>query len=94
MKNLKSAIKKDKKKMDYNDLEDHVLTWGISKLSDIQEEVSEIEDDFNIHDDRKRLLLKNLCVPINELLDLLSPLRHDNDCLIEWAFNYLKEFVI
>jgi len=85
-------IVRKKKKMAYNDLEDHVVTWVVSQLSDIRDTVADIEDDVTLTDDKRDMVLRSFHAVIDSLIDLMGPLRHEEDCLVEWAFAFLDEY--
>ena len=81
-----------KKKMSYNDLEEHVITWAVDQLSHLQDVIAEIEEDFSIDEEKKVMIMRNFSQPIDALLDLITPLRHDEECLLEWAFNFVDQY--
>jgi hypothetical protein len=85
-------ITKDKKKMAYDDLEEHVITWGFSKLIDIQDQIAEIESDTSISDARIEIMLRSYVNDVSDLVNLVSPLRDEKSCVMEWAFNFIKAF--
>jgi hypothetical protein len=86
------VITKDKKKMAYDDLEDHVVSWGFSKLVDIQDQIAEIESDESLSDDRIEIMLRSFSNDVSDLVDLLAPLRNEKHCILEWAFNFIRAF--
>ena len=85
-------IIRKKKKMAYNDLEDHVVTWVVSQLSEIRDTVADIEEDISLNDDKRDMVLRSFHPVIDSLIDLMGPLRHEEDCLMEWAFAFLDEY--
>lgn len=84
--------KKDRRKVSLDELETHVINWVIDKLDSIREEAYEIESDEILTDDKKLSLCANRARSVDELLCLIGPLRHDSECLIEWAFNFVDEY--
>ena len=85
-------IVRKKKKMAYNDLEDHVVTWAVGQLSQIRDAVADIEEDISLTDDKIDMVLRSFHPVIDSLIDLMGPLRHEEDCLMEWAFAFLDEY--
>jgi len=85
------AKKREKKKMSFEDLERHVINWGVDQLDSLRECVYEIEDDVTISYDKRFSIYVDLAKSVDDLLSLLNPLRHDADCLMEWGFNFLEE---
>jgi len=83
-----------KRKMSYNDLEDHVITWCTDQLSAIQDLVAEIEDDQFVVPLNKELIFKDYAKTVETLVNLLAPLRHEEHCLMEWAFNFIDEYFV
>ncbi len=86
------VVRREKKKMSYEDLERHVINWAVEQLSDLRECTFEIEDDATLTDEKRLLLLSNLSKTVDDLLCLLNPLRHDAVCLVEWGFNFVDEY--
>jgi hypothetical protein len=83
-----------KKKMAYNDLEDHVVSWCVEQLSAIRDLVAEVEDSPVVDSAKKELIFRDYAKTIESLIDLISPLRHEERCLLEWAFNFVDEYFV
>jgi|Laugrespbdmm15dd_1035085.scaffolds.fasta_scaffold119903_1 hypothetical protein len=86
--------KGQKRKMAYEDLEDHVISWCIEQLSAIRDSVSEVEENPIIIDFDRDILFKDYARRIEALVNLISPLRHEEECLMEWAFNFMDEYFV
>jgi hypothetical protein len=84
--------KKNRKVVSLPELEQHVINWVIDKLDAIRDETYQIETDQILTEDRKTSLCAGRARSVDELLSLIGPLRHDSECLIEWAFNFVDEY--
>jgi hypothetical protein len=80
--------------MAYNDLEDHVVSWCVEQLSAIRDLVAEVEDSPVVDSAKKELIFRDYAKTIESLIDLISPLRHEERCLLEWAFNFVDEYFV
>lgn len=85
---------REKKKMAYNDLEDHVISWCVEQLSMLRDVVADLEYDLSIPGLQKELIFKDLAKSVESLVNLISPLRHDEPCLMEWAFGFIDEYFV
>lgn len=83
-----------KRKMTYNDLEDHVVTWCVEQLSLVRDAVAEIEENPIVVAFQKELIFKDFAKTVETLINLISPLRHEEECLMEWAFNFMDEYFV
>ena len=86
------SVVKPRKKMTYEQLEDHVISWAVDQLAMIREAMHDLEYDDTFTDDRKRSICYTYVEPLDCLLNLLIPLRHDQECLIEWASMFMREY--
>jgi len=80
--------------MSYNDLEDHVVCWCVEQLSALRDVVADLEDDQSVPSAEKELIFKGYATTVEVLIDLISPLRHEEQCLLEWAFNFVDEYFV
>jgi hypothetical protein len=87
-----AVVERDKKKLTYNELEEHTVDWAIERLSEFRDDVSDIEDDDDIPAEKKDFLYRTYVTPIDNLIYLLNPLRHDARYLLEWAFNFIDTY--
>lgn len=83
-----------KKKMSYTDLEDHVVTWCVDQLSALRDVVAEIEDDQHIIAQNKELIFRDHAKTVESIVNLIAPLRHEEECLLEWSFNFIDEYFV
>lgn len=86
------TMTREKKKLTYQDLEQHVVYWAVDQLEDLREVAHRIYLDLSIHDEEKELIYGGLARQAFHLLELLIPLRHDEETLIEWANDFIDEY--
>lgn len=86
------VLRREKKRMSHDELERHVINWGVERLSDIQEFAYGIEDEDIYSDEKKFVMCSAFVKNVDDLISLLNPLRHESDCLIEWGFNFIDEY--
>jgi hypothetical protein len=85
-------MKVEKKKMSYGDLEEHVIDWCVDRIQDMRDTIDEIEDDQDIPKELKNNVYYDLSKRIEHIVNLMEPLRHDNETLVEWCISFVNEY--
>ena len=79
------------KKITKSDLEEYVLNWVIERIEHIQLVMEEIQLDVSITDeDEKEFICAGLASDLAVFLELLQPLKYENESSIDWAKEFVK----
>lgn len=78
---------REKKKLTYSQLENHVIAWATEQL----EQLREIDYTVEVFDHKQRIY-HSMYDRILYLVELLKPIEHNEDALVEWAENFLDRF--
>ena len=74
---------REKKKFTLVQLEEHVTFWIISEIEKLRDAVDVITYDDSIGEVEKDLMLSGVANQFIDLLELLYPIKHDEDSLVE-----------
>ena len=83
---------REKKKLTYDQLEEHVLYWATQRIQDLQDISHRIYRDTSIPDEEKEFIYNGLAEHVSELIELMYPLRHDEENLMLWANEFVDEY--
>lgn len=83
-----------KKRITYIALEEHVLGWSKDQAENIKCVLDRLEDDELMADDQKDRIYVGISETMKELLDLLSPISHDDKEMIKWMKDFIKKHPI
>ena len=85
---------REKKKFTLMQLEEHVTFWVISEIESLREAVDAISYDDSICEQQKDIMFSEVAKEFINLLELLYPIKHDEDSLVEWTRNFIKNNLI
>lgn len=83
---------REKKKLTYQDLEDHTIYWATDRLDELKQLSDKIYNDVSIMDEEKEFIYNGLAHQVEDLVELISPLRHDEEHLLLWATDFIDEY--
>ncbi len=83
---------REKKKLSYGELEEHVIDWWVDSVVAKQEIVEQIIDDESMSADEKELVFEGIADSLEFLLELIIPLYHDEEKRIQWIEDFLDEY--
>lgn len=83
---------REKKKLTYQELEEHAIYWATDRLEELRQVADKIYQDMSIIDEEKEFIYNGLAQQVSDLIELMSPLRHDEDHLILWANEFVDEY--
>jgi len=83
---------REKKKLTYQELEEHAIYWGTDRMEEVRQIAERIYHDQSIIDEEKEFIYSGLAQQLSDLLDLMSPLRHDEEHLILWVNEFVDEY--
>ncbi len=83
---------REKKKLTYQQLEEHVVYWATDQLDDLRQIADNIYRDTSIQDDRKEFIYDGIANQVSHLIDLMTPLSHDEEHLMLWATEFVDEY--
>lgn len=90
-KDEREVMARSKNKLTYTALEEHVLDWLTNQLEQMRDATDRLEKDESVHPKHKEIMMLGMAEQVRDLLELLSPLHHDEECLVEWAKNFVLE---
>lgn len=83
---------REKKKFTYDQLEERVINWCIDQLEQLREISDRIYRDTGIDPEEKEIIYGGLARQVSNLLELILPLRHDEENLLLWAHDFVDEY--
>ena len=83
---------REKKKFTLVQLEEHVTFWIISEIEKLRDAVDVITYDDSIGEVEKDLMLSGVANQFIDLLELLYPIKHDEDSLVEWTHSFIQKY--
>ena len=83
---------REKNKLTYQALEEHAIYWVTDQLEDLKETATNIYLDQSIVDEEKEFIYNGLARQVSNLIELMHPLRHDEQSLLEWAQEFVNEY--
>jgi len=87
----RDVMARSKNKLTYVALEEHVLDWLTDQLEQMRDAIDKLESDDSIHPKHKELMMLGMAQQVGDLLELMKPLSHDEECLVKWARNFVLE---
>ena len=81
-----------KKDMSFDGLKNHLIDWWCDRIKNEKLLTEEILADNSIPLDEKELILGGIANSVEILLELLDPVVHDEDDLLEWAEEFIDEY--
>lgn len=87
-----STMPRDKKRLNYTELEDHVSKWALDQIEKLRCVVDEINDDSGIKLEERVMLFDGIATQFQELLDLLKKINHDEQHVIDWVENFVGRY--
>jgi hypothetical protein len=88
------SMTREKKKLNYNELEDHVTKWAMDQIEKLQCVVDEINDDDNVNLEHRILLFDGIAHQFRELLELLKKINHDERHVTEWVEGFVARYLL
>ncbi len=85
-----NPMPRDKKKMNYNDLEQHVTNWVLDQIEGLRNVIDEIEDTEHLPDNDKAIIFGEIAGQFHDLLQLMKKINHDE----RHIFNWVEDFII
>lgn len=82
-----TTMTREKKKLTYSQLEDHVIVWATEQL----EQLREVDYTVEVFDQNK-IIYHSMYDRILYIVELLKPLEHNEESLVEWAEDFLERF--
>lgn len=83
---------REKNKFTYNELEEHTIFWATDRLEEVREIVDKIYLDLSMLDEQKEFIYSGMAHQVSDLLELIIPLRHDEEYLLLWAQDFVDEY--
>lgn len=85
---------REKKKFTLIQLEEHVVFWVVSEIEKLRDAIDVIVYDDSIDAHEKDLMLSGVSNQFIDLLELLDPIKHDEDSLVEWTSSFIRQYKI
>lgn len=85
---------REKKRLNYTELEEHVTKWTLDQIEKLRCVVDEINDDNGIKMEQRVLLFDGVAHQFQELLDLLKKINHDERHITDWVENFVGRFIL
>jgi len=89
-----SSMPREKKRLNYTELEEHVTKWTLDQIEKLRCVVDEINDDNGIKMEQRVLLFDGVAHQFQELLDLLKKINHDERHITDWVENFVGRFIL
>lgn len=83
---------RDKKKMSVIELEDHIIKWTMDQIDKLRGVVDEVEDSAEIKEKDRLLVFAGIADQLEELLELINKIHHDERHIIEWVRNFICSY--
>lgn len=87
-------VAREKKKLTLMQLEEHVTFWIISEIEKLRDAVDAVTYDSSINGVQKDLIFSGISEQLIDLLELLYPIKHDEDSLVEWTKSFIRKYHI
>ncbi len=85
---------RQKKKLKYDELEEHIIIWAINRLEELRDMAQETASNNRYIEEEKEFILESIATQIHLLLELIIPLPHDQPNLIQWSHDFVDEYII
>ena len=82
---------REKKKISYAELEEHVSAWVFNQIELLRCAVDEISDDDQMEREHRIMLFDGIALQFMELLELISKVNHDSKHIIDWCQNFINK---
>ena len=83
---------RDKKKLTYIEMEDHVIDWALNQVEGLRCAVDRINDDVSVPESEVSLIFAGIAEQFAELVDLIKPLRHDEKDTLCWMECFVEKW--
>ncbi len=81
-----------KKDLSIEKLKEHVIDWWVDRVHHDQEIVRALSKDESIPVDEKEMIFGGIANGLQNLLDLVDPIVHDEDDLLDWMEEFIDEY--
>ncbi len=85
---------REKRRFKYEELEEHTVLWGVERLDELRDMAQETYMNDRYLPGEKEFMLESIATQVQLLLELVSPLSHDQPNLIQWAHDFVDEYII
>jgi len=89
-----ARMSREKKRLNYADLEDHVTQWCINQVELLRAAVDEINDDSTIKEQQRLIIFDGIACQFEEILELMSKINHDSQHIFDWVNNFVGRYKI
>lgn len=89
-----ARMSREKKRLNYADLEDHVTEWALNQVDMLRAGIDEIEDDSTINESQRLIIFDGIAAQLEELIELMSKINHDSQHIFNWAGNFIERYKI
>lgn len=83
---------REKKKLTYQQLESHTVDWAIERMQEVRDMIDAVYIDLSIAEEEKEVIYGGVARQLTKLLELMSPLNHDEEGLLLWANEFVDEY--
>lgn len=83
---------REKKRLSYTELEEHVTAWVVNQIELLRGMVDEINDDSEIPEEHRIVIFDGIATQFQELLDLMSKINNDERPTLDWAQNFIGRY--
>lgn len=90
-KGKEDVVARSRNKLTYAALEEHILDWLTDQLEQMRDVTDRLENDDSVLSKHKELILMGMAQQTADLLELMHPLHHDEECLVEWAKSFIAD---
>ncbi|HTJ49079.1 MAG TPA: hypothetical protein VL443_06455 [Cyclobacteriaceae bacterium] len=87
-----NTMTREKKRLNYAELEDHVASWALNQVELLRCAVDEINDDAEIPVEHRIMLFDGIATQFQELLTLMSKINHDERHVFDWVTNFVNRY--
>ena len=87
-------MSRERRKFKYDELEEHATAWAIRRLDELRDYAQDTTCDGGLLESEKEFILKAISMDIYKLLELLTPLTHDEPTLANWAQEFVDEYAV
>jgi len=85
---------REKKKLHYEDLEEHVTEWALNQIDLLRAAVDEINDDSTVKEQQRLIIFDGISTQFEEILELLSKINHHSGHIVDWVQNFIGRYKI
>jgi len=84
---------REKKRLTSQELEEHTMFWATERLEEFRELADKIFHSETIPSEQKEVFYNGIAFHTSGILELIAPLRYDEEHLLDWAQDFVDEYL-